>query len=178
MVMRGVIVLNKDNEPLGVVSIRRAVGYVVSNRVDIIEEADGDLFRSAGGDQKVSVPRVVRFKDIVPVPAHSNEMNWSRTKMLDRDLYTCGYCGKWGNTVDHIVPQSRGGKYTWMNTITACFKCNNFKADRTPEEAGMTLLFEPKPVYRTDTLLLAMAATGANIENLGYVTPAPRLVEA
>lgn len=175
--MRGVIVLNGNNEPLGVVSVRRAVGYVVADRVDIIEDTDDDFFRSAG-NKLVKVPRVVRFKDAVDVPTRFNEMNWSRTKMLDRDLYTCGYCGKWGNTVDHIMPQSRGGKYTWMNTITACHKCNNRKADRTPEEAGMELLFQPKLVYRTDTLLLAMAATGADLERLGFDTPTPRMVEA
>ena len=174
--MRGVIVLNANDEPLGVVSIRRAVGYIVSGRVDVIEEAE-DSFRSAG-DAKVTIPRAVRFKNDIDIPERYNEMNWSRAKMLDRDLYTCGYCGKWGNTVDHILPRSRGGKYTWMNTITACRKCNNVKADRTPEEAGMELLFQPKIVYRTDTLLLQMAATGANLEELGFPIPAPRMVEA
>ena len=176
--MRGVVVLNTDFEPLGVVPIRRAIGYIFSDRVNVIEETEDDYFRSAGGDTLIKVPRVVQFKESIAVPQRYNEMNWSRSKMLDRDLYTCGYCGQWGNTVDHIMPQSRGGKYTWMNTITACRKCNNVKADRTPEEAGMPLLFEPKPVYRTDTLLLQMAATGANITELGFQAPAPRMVEA
>ena len=176
--MRGVVILKAGFEPLGVVSVRRAVGYIVSDRVNVIEETEDEFFRSAGGDMVVKVPRVVQFRENIKVPHRYNEMNWSRSKMLDRDLYTCGYCGKWGNTVDHIMPQSRGGKYTWMNTITACRKCNNKKANQTPEEAGMKLLFQPKPVYRTDTLLLQMAATGANLADLGITAPAPRMVEA
>ena len=175
--MRGVIILNSNDEPLGVVPIRRAVGYILSDRVDVIEETEDEFFRSVTGETVVKVPRVVRFRDSISVPQRHNEMNWTRSKMLDRDLYTCGYCGQWGNTVDHILPQSRGGKYTWMNTITACFKCNNVKADRTPEEAGMGLLFQPKLVFRTDTLLLAMAATGADLGGLGIVAPEPRMVQ-
>ena len=42
------------------------------------------------------------------------------------------------------MPQSRGGKNVWGNLIAACFDCNQLKADQTPEEAGMRLLWPPK----------------------------------
>lgn len=67
--------------------------------------------------------------------------------ILRRDGYRCQYCGKPGSTIDHVHPQSRGGENTWWNLVAACFGCNNSKADRTPEEAGMKLLrtpFEPE----------------------------------
>ena len=32
----------------------------------------------------------------------------------------------------------------WRNVATACEPCNNRKADRTPCEAGMALLAEPR----------------------------------
>ena len=54
-----------------------------------------------------------------------------------RDNFTCVYCGKYGNTLDHIHPKSRGGRNTWGNLATACLSCNGLKADRTPEEAGL-----------------------------------------
>lgn len=38
-----------------------------------------------------------------------------REEVLERDLYTCHYCGKYRDTVDHIVPRSQGGKYTHEN---------------------------------------------------------------
>ena len=47
-------------------------------------------------------------------------------------------------TLDHIVPKSRGGPKTWDNIVTSCHKCNTKKAARTPKEAGMKLLKEPK----------------------------------
>jgi 5-methylcytosine-specific restriction endonuclease McrA len=47
-------------------------------------------------------------------------------------------------TLDHIIPRSRGGRNTWGNTACACFRCNQRKADRTPHEAGMPMLWEPK----------------------------------
>lgn len=44
---------------------------------------------------------------------------------------------------EHIVPESRGGRWTWMNLVTACGVCNDRTADRTPEEAGMPLVYLP-----------------------------------
>lgn len=64
-----------------------------------------------------------------------------------RDLNTCCYCGetfKPGDlTVDHILPVSRGGVDCWQGCVAACGPCNWRKADRTPDEAGMPLLFLP-----------------------------------
>ena len=62
--------------------------------------------------------------------------------MLLRDGRRCGYCAGHGTTVDHILPRSRGGRNTWLNTIAACEGCNQRKGDRTPAEAGMVLRFE------------------------------------
>jgi 5-methylcytosine-specific restriction endonuclease McrA len=42
-----------------------------------------------------------------------------------------------------VVPSSRGGPWTWLNTVAACRACNGRKADRTPVEAGMRLRFQP-----------------------------------
>lgn len=59
----------------------------------------------------------------------------------------CAYCGTVTGmfVVDHIVPQSRGGTDIWSNLVLACKACNDRKADRTPEEAGMPLLIQPTP---------------------------------
>ena len=44
---------------------------------------------------------------------------------------------------DHIRPISQEGPDHWMNVVTACIRCNNHKAGRTPEAAGMELLAIP-----------------------------------
>jgi 5-methylcytosine-specific restriction endonuclease McrA len=48
-----------------------------------------------------------------------------------------------------LLPQSRGGTNSWQNTVAACTRCNNRKANRTPSEAGMTLAWKPgAPTWR------------------------------
>jgi 5-methylcytosine-specific restriction endonuclease McrA len=74
----------------------------------------------------------------------------SKRAIRERDDFTCCYCGEFGDTVDHVFPISRGGHVTWLNAVTACQSCNWFKADRTPEEAGMAMLYQPfDPSERT-----------------------------
>lgn len=46
-------------------------------------------------------------------------------------------------TMDHVVPKSHGGKKSWENLVTACWRCNSKKADRTPQKAGMHLRSVP-----------------------------------
>jgi 5-methylcytosine-specific restriction endonuclease McrA len=70
----------------------------------------------------------------------------------------CAYCGvvhrESDLTVDHIVPESRGGRWTWMNLVTADRACNNKKDSRTPEEARMQLLYLPYVPNRHEFFIL------------------------
>ncbi len=50
--------------------------------------------------------------------------------MLIRDCYTCYYCGQEANSVDHIIPISKGGISNEDNMIAACLRCNSGKRDR------------------------------------------------
>jgi hypothetical protein len=65
----------------------------------------------------------------------------------DRDAHLCLYCGeRFGArdlSRDHVTPLSKGGLDIWNNVVTACKRCNNHKAGRTPEQAGMALLAVP-----------------------------------
>jgi 5-methylcytosine-specific restriction endonuclease McrA len=63
-----------------------------------------------------------------------------------RDGYACQYCGRETRdlTLDHVVPRSQGGVHSWENVVSACRLCNRRKGGRTPEQADMKLLSEPK----------------------------------
>lgn len=67
--------------------------------------------------------------------------------LFKRDAYMCMYCGDHFNrqelSRDHVTPLSLGGKDDWNNVVTACKRCNNHKADNTPDQAGMQLLAVP-----------------------------------
>jgi len=72
----------------------------------------------------------------------------NRTKIFERDNYTCHYCGskvtKDNATLDHIVPSSRGGDNSKENLVTSCLDCNAIKSGRTFEEAAPDLLMRIK----------------------------------
>jgi 5-methylcytosine-specific restriction endonuclease McrA len=67
--------------------------------------------------------------------------------LFQRDNYICLYCAerfprKWLSR-DHVTPLSQGGADSWSNVVTACVRCNNHKAGRTPQQAGMELIAVP-----------------------------------
>ena len=64
----------------------------------------------------------------------------SRRAVFARDDYRCQYCGDSADSIDHVVPRSRGGSDEWDNLAAACRACNSSKRNRTPAEAGMRLL--------------------------------------
>jgi hypothetical protein len=71
----------------------------------------------------------------------------SNKALFRRDQSLCLYCGEqFPNFLlsrDHVKPLSQGGKDRWSNVVTACKRCNNHKAGRTPEQAAMQLLAIP-----------------------------------
>jgi 5-methylcytosine-specific restriction endonuclease McrA len=54
----------------------------------------------------------------------------ARLSVLQRDYFTCHYCGQEANTVDHLIPISKGGTDEETNLVACCVKCNSAKRDR------------------------------------------------
>lgn len=150
--MADVLLLNASFEPLGIITQRRAVSLLLKGRV---EAASREAVEIQGVSDVLRVPTVIRLRRYVNVPRRG--VRWSRKAVLQRDNFTCAYCGRrpgdWQHgylltrqsfTVDHILPISRGGKSTWGNTVCACPACNQRKGSRLPHEAHMKLQWEPK----------------------------------
>ena len=57
-----------------------------------------------------------------------------RLKVLERDAWTCMYCGKHlegrDATADHILAKENGGKDEMSNLLAACRTCNGTKSDK------------------------------------------------
>ncbi|MDQ4078500.1 MAG: HNH endonuclease [Chloroflexota bacterium] len=151
--MARVLLLNASYEPLNILPASSALQLMVRGVVEPVSEVVAARFRSPS--VTMSVPSVIRLRRYVNVPRRNAV--WSKRGIMERDEFTCIYCGahpgnlrdgrllaKGDMTIDHIVPRSRGGGNTWGNTACACKSCNNRKADRTPHEAGMRLRWEPK----------------------------------
>ena len=133
--MRSALVLNAGFQPLSVVSARRATCLILADKADLIED-DGSVMRSAS--ITVPSPSVIRLRYMVKVP-YVRRSSLSRRAVFARDDYRCQYCGDRADSIDHVLPRSRGGPHTWENVAAACRPCNLTKRDRTPAEAGMRL---------------------------------------
>ncbi len=58
--------------------------------------------------------------------------------VMERDKYTCVYCGSKDNLcLDHAYPVILGGSDDFENLVCACKSCNSGKAGRTPYQAKM-----------------------------------------
>jgi len=136
--MTGVLVLNADFGPLHRVSLRHAVRMLL-REVAVVHEADPDRLIGV-----YPVPRVVRLVSYVVTRWRFNRgPRWSRAGVLVRAGRRCAYCGGAATTIDHVLPRSRGGADSWLNTVAACGRCNQRKGDRTPAEARMPLRHTP-----------------------------------
>jgi 5-methylcytosine-specific restriction endonuclease McrA len=138
--MRSALVLNATYEPLSVVSARRAICLVLLEKADVVAD-DGTTIHSER--LSISSPAVIRLRYVVKVPYHRHTA-MSRRAVFARDNHTCGYCGQTADSIDHVLPRSRGGQNVWENVIAACRSCNLRKRDRTPDEAGMRLSTLPR----------------------------------
>jgi len=135
-----VLVLNASYEYLNVTSLRRAIKLLYKEKAEMIEAVDGCRVCSTHEDHEL--PSVIRMNYYIRRPFR--EVPLSRRNILERDGHTCQYCGKSGNTIDHIQPRSRGGGNSWTNCVCACGPCNRKKKNMTPSEAGMELLKPPR----------------------------------
>lgn len=170
---QAVLLLNGSWEPIRILSIKRAVALLLSGSAEPVDgrnlrdlfigkvsdahETSAAALRTGTAGVIFEIPNIIKLKYYTNVPKRG--IRWTRRNVLKRDDYTCVYCGRTINeyhsvantvvrpedmTIDHVIPSSNGGRSTWTNTVCACRWCNNRKGDRTPNEAGMRLLREPK----------------------------------
>jgi len=139
--VRRVLLLNVTYEPLTTVGLRRAVCLVLCEKAEIVHhDTRGGLLHSA--NVQIASPSVIRLRRYVRLPQR-NRVPLTRAALMRRDNYRCAYCGRHAETIDHVIPRSRGGLHAWENTVAACQLCNHRKADRLLAELGWTLPVVP-----------------------------------
>ncbi|GAB2925552.1 HNH endonuclease [Rhodococcus aerolatus] len=154
-VKRRVLLLNATYEPLTALPLRRAVVLLVCGKADVVhEDPSGLVLHSAG--RSVQVPSVVRLRTYVHVPYRAR-IPMTRAALMHRDRFRCAYCGGKAETIDHVVPRSRGGEHSWENCVACCADCNHRKADRLLAEIGWTLRAALVPPKGRHWRLLASA---------------------
>lgn len=141
--MDSALLLNATYEPIKVINWQKAITLLIMGKAEMLEIQNA-FVRSA--NDQFPLPSVLRLVRRVRVP--KKPVQFSRANVYRRDDYQCQYCGDHfapaALTFDHVMPRSRGGETSWLNIVTACQECNRFKGDRTPAEAQMPLLNNPK----------------------------------
>jgi 5-methylcytosine-specific restriction endonuclease McrA len=153
--MSQVLVLNASYEYLNVTSLKRAVKLVYKGKAEVVE-AVGDRQLKAR-TLRIPLPSIIRMLYFIHRPF--KEVPLTRKNILLRDRHVCQYCGKQGDTVDHVIPRSRGGRDSWENCVCACAFCNRRKNNRTPDEANMDLLRKPRKPSHIPWLLIKQDAS-------------------
>lgn len=137
--MRNVLVLNFDYTPLNVTSFQRGFILVSKGKAEVVKSDDTPI---VAGFKTYVRPLIIRLLNYIRYQTRGLRPN--RNRIYRRDGHECVYCGsKKELTIDHVLPKSKGGQNNWENLVTSCFKCNLKKADRTPEEARMTMRKKP-----------------------------------
>ena len=150
-----VLVIDAAFQPVSVVSLKRAFTKLFAGRARAAEDKsfrapevvvyskDGAVIGIDGGTR---IPSVIQLGSIVP--RWKQRVRFCRKNVIvGRDRAVCAYCNKRKPTedltIDHVKPRAQGGLTCWENVVTACMACNQKKADRTPEQAGMKLHYKP-----------------------------------
>jgi 5-methylcytosine-specific restriction endonuclease McrA len=115
------------------------------------------LYRVHGGiNARTGLRSVIEVNSIIATYGRNHSVNRLRDcyvpplnnpALFRRDSHLCLYCGETFRekelSRDHVTPIIQGGRDIWNNVVTACRRCNNHKAGRTPEQAAMQLLAVP-----------------------------------
>lgn len=140
-----IVLLNYDFTIINNIDVKKFAKLLIKGKAHVLNDRnDKDLSEHIKDCVVYMKPKIVRMLYQISDIA-SRHIKYNRQRVFLRDKYTCQYCGAKPSklTIDHVMPESRGGKTTYENCVTACFECNCFKDDRTPEEAGMKLRRKP-----------------------------------
>jgi 5-methylcytosine-specific restriction endonuclease McrA len=153
-----VLVLNRSWQAVHACTVRRSLHLLFTAHAQVVEVDGENLFhthdlsswiaRSAadphgerirGTRVSLLVPKVVVLTLYDRLPRL--EVRFSRRNVFLRDKFTCQYCAttlpETQLNLDHVTPRDKGGRTTWENIVTSCFRCNTRKANKLPHEAGM-----------------------------------------
>lgn len=136
------LLLNSSFEVLSFISERKMFKLLFKDKVEVISTWDEVVMWGSG---RIKQPSILRLKN--HVRRNYFNSNFSRKALVKRDRNTCQYCSRKLTasliTIDHVLPRAQGGTTSFVNCVVCCQTCNNKKADRTPEQAGMRLLKKP-----------------------------------
>lgn len=147
-----VLKLSAQGLPQSWITLQQAVIHYAAQEVRWEMGAQVAVFRGGhnaltGKQSIIVVNSIIGTRGVPGVNPFTIKPGLSNHKLFARDRNLCAYCGEHFSaeelTREHIVPFAQEGRDNWMNVVTACRACNHRKSHRTPEQAGMPLLYAP-----------------------------------
>lgn len=144
----GTILLNACHTVLSPIDWRDAVRLILAGKAEAVVVDEDRPIRSQ--NFSMPFPKIVRLIRYIWVKALNPAC--TRKAILERDNKRCIYCAGSGSTIEHIIPKSRGGQWTFENLACCCVACNGRKGNSLLKECGMTLLWNPTTPKRYEDL--------------------------
>lgn len=121
-----------------------SVAWTLGNPVAVMR---GGISRLSGKQSVIELHSIIATKGSSRINLFEVIPSITKAKLYKRDQGLCAYCASLINEGDaeaeHIRPSSKGGSYSWMNLVISCRACNQKKGNRSPESAGMSLIYAP-----------------------------------
>jgi 5-methylcytosine-specific restriction endonuclease McrA len=141
-----VLLLDRNYIADKIISCRKAFDLViVREKAEVIYEYEENECEFS--------PSVIRLVNRSLATRRKRRPKFHKGSLLARDNHTCQYCGKYskyGLTIDHIIPRSKGGDTSYENCVASCQPCNQKKGDMSLEDAGLVLKIVPyTPIFET-----------------------------
>lgn len=160
MIHSNVLVLNKSFLPVQITTVRRAfcllyagIAKAVNSQYETFDYESWHHLSIERNDETIGlVDRVIKIPRVILLTAYDRvpkrRVRFSRHNIFARDKNTCQYCGKkfprLDLNLDHVIPRSQGGTSTWENVVCSCHQCNRKKGGKTPEQARIKMISQPK----------------------------------
>mgnify|MGYP006426832579 FL=1 len=142
------LIVDSAYMPRSIISVERAFAIAYKGNAEVIYEYD-EYFKLAKSNKlEIKKPSTIRVFKYVNKPFYKVPLR--RENIYKRDNYACVYCGETKRkelTLDHVIPQSKGGPNTWENLVTACKRCNGEKDDLLLAEWGRAIPKPQRPHY-------------------------------
>lgn len=125
---------------MSIVNGHRGVNLILTGKAISLDDSYEILHSNS---LQIPIPYVIKLNYYIKRNQAHRSLPFSKRGVLVRDGYKCAYCHTKADTIDHIIPRSKGGQNSYLNCVASCLRCNNHKRDRLLKETGMTLLHQP-----------------------------------
>jgi len=140
--------LDDEGNPIGDAISMNPVDWATWLTLPVRPWEMDDAVHYCNGAKMMRAPTVLIAKNFNRMPMKKFKGKPSKDAIWHRDDGIDQYTGKplrrEDATIDHVLPQSKGGRDTWENLVTTHRDINSEKGNNLNHEVGLKLIRQPK----------------------------------